>query len=65
MNARDEVDVKRNSVNAVLISYYILLSWLEISIRCRPAVRISGFHPGDPGSIPGNGIFIIFSTKTI
>ena len=25
--------------------------------RCRPAVRISGFHPGDPGSIPGNGIF--------
>jgi hypothetical protein len=26
-------------------------------LRCRPAVRISGFHPGDPGSIPGNGIF--------
>ena len=26
-----------------------------INIRCRPAVRISGFHPGDPGSIPGNG----------
>uniref|UniRef100_K4B211 Uncharacterized protein n=1 Tax=Solanum lycopersicum TaxID=4081 RepID=K4B211_SOLLC len=22
-----------------------------------PAVRISGFHPGDPGLIPGNGIF--------
>ena len=26
-------------------------------IRCRPVVRISGFHPGDPGSIPGNGTF--------
>ena len=26
-------------------------------IRCRPAVRISGFHPGDPGSIPGIGAF--------
>ena len=28
-------------------------------IRCRPAVRISGFHPGDPGSIPGNGKVIL------
>ena len=27
-------------------------------IHCRPAVRISGFHPGDPGSIPGNGTFL-------
>ena len=29
-------------------------------IRCRPAVRISGFHPGDPGSIPGNGNAFLF-----
>ena len=32
---------------------------LRQDLRCRPAVRISGFHPGDPGSIPGNGIFYI------
>ena len=24
-------------------------------IRCRPVVRISGFHPEDPGSNPGGG----------
>ena len=24
-------------------------------IRCRPVVRIPGFHPGDPGSNPGGG----------
>ena len=28
--------------------------------RCRPAVKISGFHPGDPGSIPGNGIIFLW-----
>ena len=28
--------------------------------RCRPAVRMSGFHPGDLGSIPGNGNVFTF-----
>ena len=32
------------------------------AFRCRPAVRMSGFHPGDPGSIPGNGIFVLYFT---
>ena len=27
-------------------------------IHCRPALRISGFHPGDSGSIPDNGILL-------
>ena len=38
---------------------YIYFEYYQ-QIRCRPAVRISGFHPGDPGSIPGNGIIFAF-----
>ena len=35
---------------------------LGMRIHCRPAVRIYGFHPGDPGLIPGNETFcILFS----
>ena len=26
--------------------------------------RISGFHPGGPGSIPGSGAFLFFIFKT-
>ena len=28
---------------------------LKFVFRCCPAIRISGFHPEDPGSFPGNG----------
>ena len=34
----------------------------EAHFRCRPAVRMSGFHPGDPRSIPGNGNVSTFVT---
>ena len=30
--------------------------------RCRSGVRMSGFHPGDPGLIPGNGNVSTFVT---
>ena len=38
---------------------YIYFEYYQ-QFRCRPAVRISGFHLGDPGSIPGTGIFVVF-----
>ena len=30
--------------------------YAHITVRCRPVVRIPGFHPGDPGSNPGGGV---------
>ena len=34
---------------------------IKQQFRYRPAVRISGFHPGDPGSIPGIGDIFTFN----
>ena len=30
--------------------------YAHTTVRCRPVVRIPGFHPGDPGSNPGGGV---------
>ena len=47
--------------NCVSSNVFIYTGVSRLSIiRCRPAVRISGFHPGDPGSIPGNGNVFTF-----
>jgi hypothetical protein len=35
---------------------YELLSEGDSTVRCGLVVRIPGFHPGGPGSIPGTGI---------
>ena len=37
----------------------------QLGIRRRPVVRISGFHPGDPGSNPGGGGFCTLGEKTL
>ena len=34
---------------------YLLIVTLLSPIRCGLVVRIPGFHPGGPGSIPGTG----------
>ena len=36
----------------------------QVSIRCGLVVRIPGFHPGGPGSIPGTGTVIFVIVKT-
>ena len=38
-----------------------MVMWYTVLLSVRPGitVSISGFHPGDPGSIPGVGIFIV------
>ena len=53
---------------AIYISQYIyILSQIIIvtppfisAIRCGLVVRIPGFHPGGPGSIPGTGTIFFF-----
>ena len=32
-------------------------------VRCRPVVRIPGFHPGDPGSNPGGGVTFFVAVR--
>ena len=39
-----------------------LATW--VCLRRRPVVRISGFHPGDPGSNPGGEAFVCATTKS-
>ena len=34
------------------------------AIRCGLVVRIPGFHPGGPGSIPGTGTFFLYTYST-
>ena len=34
-------------------------------LPCGLVVRIPGFHPGGPGSIPGMGTFFILFSKTL
>ena len=36
---------------------------IKTIFRCGLVVRISGFHPGGPGSIPGTGIVLFIQTS--
>ena len=60
----EELDIKQKIMLKLFSDLTKDFRTSKPKIHCRPAVRISGFHPGDPGSIPGNGIlfsyFILF-----
>ena len=47
--------VARQAVNLQVAGSNPAGGVLCVSVRCRPVVRIPGFHPGDPGSNPGGG----------
>ena len=48
-----------------LVYSYLIYVWKEISPgRCSIVVSIPACHAGDPGSIPGNGDFLIFCFTT-
>jgi hypothetical protein len=53
-----QMKLKRASPTCVLIR--LLQRRLNNQIRCSITVSILGFHPRDPGSIPGSGTLIFF-----
>ena len=52
----EEIDIKQKIMLKLFSDLTKYFRTSTPKIHCRPAVRISGFHPGDPGSIPGNGM---------
>ena len=48
----------------MMFKVYILSYIVSNVVLHGLVVRIPGFHPGGPGSIPGVGIFLILLSKT-
>ena len=42
----------------LILLFLLLLLIIRVHVRYGLVVRIPGSHPGGPGSIPGNGIFL-------
>ena len=60
----EELDIKQKIMLKLFSDLTKDFRTYTLKIHCHSAVRIFGFHPGNPGSILGNGIlfsyFILF-----